>query len=277
MLSATALGIVVPVLADTGRLGTPLGQLVISAASIADVGAIVLLSLFYSGEATSVWATLLLLAGFALLAAAVGVAIAEVGHWRRLGPVLRRLQDSSAQIRVRGALLLLLGFAALAQLLGLEVILGAFIAGAPLSLFDRDDAMTHPLFRQKLDAVGFGVFIPFFFVVSGMELDLRALLSGGRPRSRRCPCSCSPCCSAAGCRPSYTGRSSALAGRCGGAAAVNLAPFIVAAAEIGMELGELSPATGAALVVAGFVVGGALPPGNPDAPARQQEPNSAAR
>jgi Kef-type K+ transport system membrane component KefB len=86
--------------------------------------------------------------------------------------VLRRLQDSSA-------LLLLLGFAAPAQLLGLEVILGAFIAGALLRLFDRDDAMTHPLFRQKLDAVGFGVFIPFVFVVSGMELDLRALLSGG--------------------------------------------------------------------------------------------------
>jgi Kef-type K+ transport system membrane component KefB len=154
---------------DDGR------QIVIAAASTADSGTVVLLSLFFSREATSVWSTLLLLGGFVLLAAAVGVAIAEVGHWRRLEPVLRRLQDSSAQIRVRGALLLLVGFAALAQLLGLEVILGAFIAGALLRLLDRDRMMTHPLFHQKLDAAGFGVFIPFFFVVSGMELDLPAL------------------------------------------------------------------------------------------------------
>ena len=53
---------------------------------------------------------------------------------------------------------LLVGFAVLAQLLGLEVILGAFIAGAVLRLLDRDGAMTHPLFRGKLEAVGFGVF-----------------------------------------------------------------------------------------------------------------------
>jgi Kef-type K+ transport system membrane component KefB len=109
ILSATALGIVVPVLADAGRLGTPLGQLIIAAASIADFGAIVLLSLFFSGEATSVWSTLLLLVGFVLLAIAVGVAITEVGRSARLGTALRRLQDSSAQIRVRGAFLLLVG------------------------------------------------------------------------------------------------------------------------------------------------------------------------
>lgn len=233
ILSATALGIVVPVLADTGRLGTPPGQLVIAAASITDFGAIVLLSLFFSGEATSVWATLLLLAGFALLAAAVGVAIAEVGHWRRLGPVLRRLQDSSAQIRVCGALLLLLGFAAPAQLLGLEVILGAFIAGALLRLFDRDDAMTHPLFRQKLDAVGFGVYIPSFFVVSGMELDLRAPLrravlsrAGARVPAR-------PAARPRAAGPPIQAARRRSRGRCGGAAAGNLIPFIVAAAEIG--------------------------------------------
>jgi hypothetical protein len=273
ILSATALGIVVPVLADTGRLGTPLGQLVIAAASIADFGAIVLLSLFFPGEATSVWATLLLLAGFALLAAAVGVAIAEVGHWRQLGPVLRRLQDSSAQIRVRGALLLLLGFAAPAQLLGLEVILGAFIAGALLRLFDRDDAMTHPLFRQKLDAVGFGVFTPFYFVVSGMELDLqaplrRAVLARARARVPARPRAAGPPIQAARRRSR---------GRCGGAAAGDLAPFIVAAAEIWMELGELSPATGAALVVAGLLSVVPFPLGALTLLRASKEPSSAAR
>jgi Kef-type K+ transport system membrane component KefB len=71
-----------------------------------------------------------------------------------------RLDDTSAQIRIRGSLLLLIGFAALAQALGLELLLGAFVAGAILSLVDRDGGMEHPDLRPKLDAVGYGFFIP---------------------------------------------------------------------------------------------------------------------
>jgi Kef-type K+ transport system membrane component KefB len=61
----------------------------------------------------------------------------------------------------------------------LEVILGAFIAGAVLRLIDRDEMMTHTFFHQKLEAVGFGVFIPFFFVTSGMLFDVGSLFSSG--------------------------------------------------------------------------------------------------
>jgi Kef-type K+ transport system membrane component KefB len=68
----------------------------------------------------------------------------------------RRLQDTTAQIRVRAAFLLLIGFTALAESVGLETILGAFAAGALLSLLDRDEMTTHPQFRLKLEAVGFG-------------------------------------------------------------------------------------------------------------------------
>ena len=56
------------------------------------------------------------------------------------------------------------------------MILGAFAAGAVLTLLDRDEVMTHPLFRRKLEAIGFGVFIPVFFVTSGLRFDLDALL-----------------------------------------------------------------------------------------------------
>src|ERR671928_140756 len=73
--------------------------------------------------------------------------------------------------------LLFVGFAALADALGLEVILGAFIAGAIISLVDRDQVMSHPDFRRKLEAVGFGFFIPTFFVTSGVRFDLDALTS----------------------------------------------------------------------------------------------------
>src|SRR5919204_542217 len=100
------------------------------------------------------------------------IALTRTERSMRLSTVLLRLQDTTAQIRVRGAFVLLVAFAAFAERLGLEVILGTFIAGAILALVDRDQMMTHGQFRTKLEAVGFGVFIPIFFVTSGIRFDL---------------------------------------------------------------------------------------------------------
>ena len=97
----------------------------------------------------------------------------------RISAALVRLQDTTAQIRVRGAFVLLAGFVVLAQQFGLEAILGAFIAGAVLKLVDTDRAMTHPQFHAKLAAAGFGVFVPFFFVTSGVRFNLDALFASG--------------------------------------------------------------------------------------------------
>jgi Kef-type K+ transport system membrane component KefB len=253
ILSSTSLGIVIPVLTDTGQAATTLGQLIIAGSSIADFGAIILLSLFFSGDSSSVGSTILLIGGFVVLVIATGLALAEVEHSSRLSSALLRLQDSSAQIRVRGAFLLLVGLVVVAQLFGLEVILGAFFAGAVLKLLDRDGMMTHTGFHTKLQAVGFGVFIPFFFITSGMQLDVGALLSGGSALAlvpvfllalllaRGLP--------AALYRPMVGDRSSVAAGLL---QATSL-PFIVAATGIGMELGILSPAVGAAMVVAGLL------------------------
>jgi len=253
ILSSTSLGIVIPVLADAGQSNTTLGQLIIAGSSIADFGAIILLSLFFSGDSSSVSSTLLLIGGFVVLVIATGLALAEVEQSSRLRSALVRLQDSSAQIRVRGALVLLVGLVVIAQLFGLEVILGAFFAGAVLRLLDRDEMMTHTGFQTKLQAVGFGVFIPFYFVTSGMQLDVRALLSGGAVLAlvpvfllalllaRGLP--------AALYRPMVGDRRSLAAGLL---QATSL-PFIVAATGIGLELGILSPAIGAAMVVAGLL------------------------
>jgi Kef-type K+ transport system membrane component KefB len=173
-LGATSLGVLIPVLKDTGRVDSALGQLVIAAASIADFAAIILLSLFFAGEGGP-GATLLLIGALLGLALAVFVVVWGAQRSLRIRADLVRLQDTTAQIRVRGAFVLLVGFAAAAQALGLEVILGAFAAGAIVSLADPDRAMTHPDFRHKLEAVGFGVFIPIFFVTSGVRFDLSAL------------------------------------------------------------------------------------------------------
>jgi Kef-type K+ transport system membrane component KefB len=254
ILSATSLGIVIPVLADAGQSTTTLGQLVIAGSSIADFGAIILLSLFFSGDSSSVGSTLLLIGGFVALVIATGLALAEVEHSSRLRSALRRLQDSSAQIRVRGAFLLLVGLVVVAQLFGLEAILGAFFAGAVLRLLDRDEMMTHTGFHTKLQAVGFGVFIPFFFITSGMQLDVRALFTGGGAALALVPVFLIALLLARGLpaalyRPMVGGRSSLAAALL---QATSL-PFIVAATGIGMELGILIPAVGAALVVAGLL------------------------
>src|SRR3954447_20235560 len=174
ILCATSLGVLVPVLKDAGEIASTFGQLIIAAASVADFGAIILLTIFFSGEGGT-GSTLLLLGALFALAATVLVAVRGAEHSMRIRDDLLRLQDTTAQIRVRAALVLLVGFAALAESLGLEVILGTFIAGAILSLADRDEVMTHPEFRRKLEAVGFGFFIPAFFVTSGVRFDLGAL------------------------------------------------------------------------------------------------------
>src|SRR5438067_7022103 len=176
-LSATSLGIVIPVLKDAGQVGAPFGQLVVAGASIAEIATIVLLSLFFSGEASGIGVKLVLLGLFGLFVIAVGVAVLGAEQSMRISATLLRLQDTTAEIRIRGSFLLLALFVVLAERLGLEAILGAFLAGAIVKLVDRDQAMTHPQFRQKLEAVGYGVFVPVFFVATGVRFELHALFA----------------------------------------------------------------------------------------------------
>ena len=183
-LSATSLGIVIPVLKDARELNTAFGRIVVAGASIAEIAPIVLLSLFFSGEARGFGAKLVLLGLFALFVLAVAVVVFGAERSRRISATLLRLQDTTAEIRIRGASLLLVVFAVLADRLGLEAILGAFLAGAILKLLDRDQMLTHPQFRQKLEAVGYGVFVPLFFVATGVRFDLNALFANATTVAR---------------------------------------------------------------------------------------------
>ena len=184
ILSATGLGIILPILKDAGQTSTPFGGVVVAGASIAEVTPIVLLSLFFSGESGGLGSKLVLLIGFFLFVIAVGVSILGVERSMRISSTLLRLQDTTAEIRVRGAFLLLALFVVLASKFGLEAILGAFLAGATLKLVDRDQGMTHAFFHKKLEAAGFGVFIPFFFVSTGIKLDVTSLFASGSALAR---------------------------------------------------------------------------------------------
>jgi Kef-type K+ transport system membrane component KefB len=252
ILCATSLGVIVPVLKDSGEISTSFGQLIVAAASIADFGAIILLTLFFSGEG-GVGSTLLLLGALLALAAVVFVTVRGAERSMRIRSDLLRLQDTTAQIRIRAAIVLFVGFAAVAEELGLEVILGTFIAGAIISLLDRDEVMTHPDFRRKLEAMGFGFFIPVFFVTSGVRFDLDALVAKGSNLAmvpiflvallivRGVP--------ALLYRRLLDARRTLVAGIL---QATSL-PFIVAATAIGLELGLLDAAESAALIGAGLL------------------------
>jgi len=254
VLVASSVGVLVPVLKDSGDISSSFGQLVIAAASIAEFGSIVLLSLFFSGKgSTSTAGTLILLVGFGLVVLLVGLAIAGVEHSLSLDRVLRRLQDTTAEIRVRAAFVLLIGFTALADTVGFETILGAFAAGALLSLIDRDKAMTHPELRVKLEAVGFGVFIPVFFVASGVRFDLNALFASASTVAR-VPLFLLAIYLARGLPAllyvGLLGRSQSVIA---GVLQATSLTFIVAATQIGLELGVVSQASAAGLVAAGLL------------------------
>ncbi len=253
VLVATSLGVIVPVLKDSGNIGSELGQLIIAAASIADFGAIILLSLFFSGRGSGGTAgTLILIGLFAVLVCLIGFAIAGFERSKGLAHVLERLQDTTAEIRVRGAFVLLLGFVALAATIGLETILGAFAAGALLSLVDRDEMMTHPQFRAKLEAAGFGIFIPVFFVSTGLHFDVNALFSSASTVARiplfLLAILLVRALPALLYRPLLGARKSVIAG----VLQATTLPFIVASTQIGLSLGVVSPASAAALIAAGL-------------------------
>jgi len=181
---------------------------------------------------------------------AVGVGRARMSM--RLGEVLLRLQDTTAEIRVRLVVLLLVAFVALAERLGLETILGAFLAGALVGLVDRDSS-SHPRFRAKLDAIGYGFLIPVFFVSSGIRLDLRGLLEEPSALLRVPVFLLALLLVRAAPAVLYRrslGRTGATAT---GLVQATSLPFLVTAAQIGTVTGRLSGTDAAALVCAGLL------------------------
>jgi Kef-type K+ transport system membrane component KefB len=244
---------VIPILKDAGEIESRFGQLIVAAASVAEVGPIVLLSLFFSGESSDVGAKLVLLLAFLGFVAAIGFFIVASERSMRVSMNLARLQDTTSQIRVRAAFVLLMGFTVAAEKFGAEAILGAFLAGAIIKLVDRDQAMTHPQFRVKLEAAGFGVFIPFFFVASGIGFDGDALFASGSTLAR-VPLFLAVILIVRGV-PAVVFRNVVEGRRLVAAALLQATSlsFLVVASQLGQSLDLITPANGAALVAAGLL------------------------
>ncbi|GAA1810622.1 cation:proton antiporter [Planosporangium flavigriseum] len=251
-LSATSLGLVVPVLLDAGQAEGRTGQAVIAASSVAEFGGVLLLSLLFSTAGGTIGARVVTLIVFVALVAAIGAAATMAGRAVQLDRVFLRLQDTTAELRVRAAVALLIGLVVLAERFGLETILGAFLAGAIVGVVDRGTT-THPRFRAKLDAIGYGFLVPVFFITSGLQLDLRGLFASPSALLR-VPAFLVALLIVRGV-PALLFRGS-IGARNSYAAALLQAtslPLIVTATQIGVALGLLHPVNAAALVCAGLL------------------------
>jgi Kef-type K+ transport system membrane component KefB len=170
-LATTAIGTLIPILSDAGELRTRFGTYLLGAGAVGEFGPILLLTLILSAQST-VHNGLILLAFVGL---AVGVAVFAVRSSERTVPLFEQTLESSSQLAVRWILVLVFALALLAFELGLDLLLGGFAAGIITRQLLRRREL--PAFDSKLTAVAFGVFVPFFFIVSGMNLDIDALFA----------------------------------------------------------------------------------------------------
>jgi len=172
-MATTAIGTLIPILRDAGELKTRFGSFLLAAGAIGEFGPILLITLILSAH-NPVHEALILIA-FVALAVVAGV-LAVRSAWRGW-PLVERTLESSSQLAVRLAVVLVFGLVALAAELGLDLLLGGFVAGliTRVALRGREVGVL----ESKLTAVGYGLLIPFFFVVSGMKFDLDALTSSG--------------------------------------------------------------------------------------------------
>jgi Kef-type K+ transport system membrane component KefB len=174
-MTTTALGTLIPVLRDAGRLDTRLGTFVLGAGAVGEFGPVLIVTLLLSTQSDTLTRALLLVAFVLIAILAALISTGTLGrHWQ----FVERQLETSGQLPVRLTVLLLFALVVVAADLGLDVILGAFAAGMILRLVLRGREVE--LFESKLDAVGFGFLIPFFFVTSGMDIDLEALVSSTR-------------------------------------------------------------------------------------------------
>jgi Kef-type K+ transport system membrane component KefB len=168
-MATTAIGTLIPILRDNGELKTRFGTYLLAAGGAGEFGPILLVTLVLSTTNPLKESVVLL----AFIALALILAIGSVRYAWRGWSALERTFEASSQLAVRITVVLVFGLVLLAGKLGLDVLLGGFVAGMIVRLALKGHELH--VFESKLTAVGFGFFVPFFFVTSGINFDLAAL------------------------------------------------------------------------------------------------------
>jgi Kef-type K+ transport system membrane component KefB len=173
-LTTTALGTLLPILHDNDMLGGKFGRYIVAAGAVGELFPIVAISLFLTRRNQFVALGSLCAVGAAalLLTAAPGL----LGK-QRLNMLVKQGQRATAQTTLRWSIVLLVLLLVAAQRFGDDVVLGAMLAGMVLRSWTRRMEMEVEHLEEKLDAVGYGIFIPLFFVSSGMTLDIKSILA----------------------------------------------------------------------------------------------------
>jgi Kef-type K+ transport system membrane component KefB len=172
-MATTAIGTLIPILRDNDELKTRFGTFLLAAGGAGEFGPILLVTLVLSTENPLHESVILL----AFVGLALVLALGSMRWAWRGWPLLERTFEASSQLAVRLTVVLVFGLVFLASKLGLDLLLGGFVAGMIVRLALQGHELR--VFESKLTAVGFGFFVPFFFVVSGIEFDLAALGSLG--------------------------------------------------------------------------------------------------
>jgi Kef-type K+ transport system membrane component KefB len=169
-MATTAIGTLIPILGDAGETKTRFGTYLLAAGAAGEFGPILLITLLF-GTKNPLGSFALMLAFVLLAVLAALIAVRSIGRGWNL---FEKTMESSGQLAVRATVVIIFALAAVAAKLGLDLLLGGFVAGVIVSLALRGREVEQ--IESKLTAVGYGFLIPFFFVVTGVEYDIRALL-----------------------------------------------------------------------------------------------------
>jgi Kef-type K+ transport system membrane component KefB len=250
ILSTTSLGLVVPVLKERNLMGQPYGQALLVSAVIADFATMLLVSVYVVLRTRGLTAEVLL---FLLLFGAFATAYRLARAASRRLPILSMLDglaQATTQINVRAAFAIGLFFIALAQGLGVEMILGAFLGGALISMLS--DKRTSNI-QHHLDVIGYGLFIPIFFIMVGANFDLNALIESPEMLLLvpliLIAAYAVKFLAALAYRLGYDWRRTVAAG----ALMSSRLSLIIAVAAIGLNLGSIDEATNAAIILVAIV------------------------
>jgi Kef-type K+ transport system membrane component KefB len=173
VLPTTAFGMLLPILRESGNLGTDFGRYLLGLAVAGELGPLVLASIVLAGQHHHLHETLLTVVFF-VMAAGVIIGTQRLRSRRMTGIISGWMHDRSI-LPVRIALLILLGLVSLANELGMELVLGAYTAGAVIAVLVRGTRAE--VLENRLMSIGSGFFIPLFFVTSGVEFDLPGLFT----------------------------------------------------------------------------------------------------
>jgi Kef-type K+ transport system membrane component KefB len=169
-LATTAIGTLIPILRDAGELKTRFGTYLLGAGAMGEFGPILLITLVFSTKSAAANAAILI----AFIVVAVLAGVIAVRSMGRTWNLFERTLETSGQLAIRVTVVIVFALAALASELGLDLLLGGFVAGIILRLALQGREVE--VLESKLTAVGYGFLIPFFFVASGIAVDLGALL-----------------------------------------------------------------------------------------------------